>query len=85
MKDKIKLFTTAFLQVTFVSMNVVFISKNLVLPMILTGFLISFLWSSNVRKIAFGGMRDRIYYASGAAIGTYFGYVISHLILTIWL
>ncbi len=80
MKDKIKLFFAAFSQVCLVSMNVVFISKGLIIPMICAGFMISFLWSGNVRKIAFGGMRDRLYYSFGAAVGGYVGYIVSNAI-----
>jgi len=76
-----KLFITAFLQVTFVSMNVVFISKSMIIPMMLTGFIISFIWTLNVRQVAFGTFRDRIIYATGAMTGTYFGFELSHIIL----
>ena len=79
MKDKIILFFTAFAQVTFVAANITFISKGMIIPMVITGFLISFIWTLNVRKIAFGDFSDRILYASGAAVGTLLGYFISHI------
>jgi hypothetical protein len=76
-----KLFATAFLQVTFVSMNVVFISKAMIVPMLICGFVISFIWTLNVKKIAFGNWRDRIIYATGAMVGSYIGFEISQLII----
>jgi membrane associated rhomboid family serine protease len=43
--------------------------------------MISFIWSWNVKKIAFGTISDRIVYASGAAFGSIVGLLISTLIL----
>lgn len=73
-----KLFITAFIQVALVSMNVVFISKGYIIPMVLTGFGISFTWTFNVKKIAFGNNIDRIIYAFGAASGTLAGYFLAN-------
>ena len=78
-----RLFTTAILQVLFVSMNVVFITKAMVIPMLLTGFCISFVWTLNVKKVAFGGWRDRMIYATGAMIGTGLGFYLSNFIITL--
>jgi hypothetical protein len=74
------LFATAFLQVTLVSMNVIFISRGAVFPMLLTGFGISFVWTLNVKKIAFSRLRERLLYATGAMCGTYVGYLITTFI-----
>lgn len=60
---------TGFLQVVFVAMNTVFITRRAWVALVVTSFCISFLWSSNVRRIAFGDMLDRITYAVGAALG----------------
>ena len=79
-KDKWKLFTTAFLQVTFVAMNVNFIAKGQIVAMLMTGFMISFIWTFNVKKAAFGTMWDRIVYSAGATVGTGIGFWVSHLI-----
>ena len=79
-RGKYQLFLTAVFQVTFVAMNVTFIAKGLIIPMLLTGFMISLIWTLNVKKVAFGGWSDRITYATGAMVGTGFGYYISHLI-----
>ncbi len=84
MKDRILLFITALSQVTFVAMNVLFISKGLIVPMLVTGFLISFIWTLNVKKIAFGTIIDRVIYATGAMIGTGLGYFLANY-LTKWL
>ncbi len=78
-----RLFITAILQVTFVSMNVVFISNARIIPMLATGFTISFIWTLNVKKVAFGNMRDRFVYATGAMIGTGVGYYLSNFLITL--
>lgn len=82
-KNKYQLFLTALFQVTFVAMNVTFIARAMIIPMLLTGFMISLIWTLNVKKVAFGGWTDRITYATGAMVGTGFGYYISHLITQI--
>jgi hypothetical protein len=43
--------------------------------------MISFIWSWNVKKVAFGTMSDRVVYALGAAVGGLIGLVVSTLIL----
>lgn len=78
-----KLFFTALLQVCFVAMNVTFISKGYVILLALTAFGISMFWSSNVRQIAFGGIKDRLTYSIGAMTGTVLGYYLSQLILNL--
>jgi len=78
--NRMSVFITSFLQVTFISMNVVFISKGAVIPMLCTGFSISMLWTFNVKKMAFSNLTDRVVYATGAMIGTLVGYFITTLI-----
>ena len=78
--SKWQIFLTALVQVTFVAMNVLFISHNRIIPMLITGFMISLVWTLNVKKVAFGGWADRIVYATGAMVGTGLGYIISHQI-----
>lgn len=68
---------TGFLQVIFVSMNTIYITREAWVALVLTSFCISFLWSGNVRRIAFGDMLDRIVYAVGAAIGCGMGVLIA--------
>ena len=75
--DRIKLFTTGFTQVFLVVLNTYFITREFLLGIIACGFLISFIWSHNVKKVAFGSEWDRIVYALGAMAGSvaafYFG------------
>lgn len=74
------LFLTGLLQVTFVAMNVTFIAHERIIPMLVTGFMISLIWTINVKRIAIGNWLDRLTYANGAMCGTAVGYFISHWI-----
>ena len=76
-KASIVLFITAFCQVFFVCMNVVFISSDMIIPMLVTGFMISLIWTLNVKRIAIGTWIDRFSYATGAMIGGGIGYWVS--------
>lgn len=80
-KQRLSLFVTALVQVFFVSMNVVFITKGFIFLMLLTGFAISLLWTLNVKRIVIGNWTDRIVYASGASIGTLVGYFLSKFLI----
>jgi hypothetical protein len=51
--------------------------------MLITGFLISLVWSWNIKKIAFSTIKDRILYSSGAATGTFCGYFLATFIKNI--
>jgi hypothetical protein len=81
MKNVLKLFSTGFIQVFFVAVNTYFLSKSFFAGVFICGFLISFIWSWNVKKIAFGTIHDRIAYASGAGFGSLVGLVISKFII----
>lgn len=72
-----KLFTTGFIQVFFVSVNTYFLAKEIYIGVLFAAFMISFIWSFNVKKVAFGTMKDRIIYALGATAGSLFGLWIS--------
>jgi len=76
-----KLFLTGYLQVFFVVANTYFISKGYVLGILIASFLISLIWSWNVKKIAFGRKKDRIIYALGAMCGSYSSYLVAQLII----
>ena len=76
-----KLFLTGFLQVFFVACNNYFISKSFYIGVFFCGITISLIWSWNVKKIVFGGLKDRIYYAFGAGFGSLFGLIISKFII----
>ena len=77
---KLEIFATAMLQVTLVALNVICISKGYILFMLCTSFFLSLTWTFNVKKVAFGGLWDRIIYASGAMCGTGAGFVLSKLL-----
>ena len=83
MKDYFKLFFTAFLQVCLVAMNVTFISHGLLLAMALTGFGISYLWTGNIKRVAFGSQADKLTYSTGAMVGTLTGYYLALFLTTI--
>lgn len=67
------LFGTGWIQVFLVAANTWQIAHERYIGAMLVGFGISLVWSLNVKSIAFGGWRDRIAYASGAAVGTVSG------------
>lgn len=68
-----KLLITGFIQVFFISINTFFISKQIFAGVFIVGCIISFIWSWNVKKIAFGTIADRLYYSLGAGLGSLFG------------
>jgi hypothetical protein len=86
-KLNLELFLTGLLQVILVCLNTYQIAIYAVTksPWILTGiivvgFLISFLWTFNVKKVAFGNMYNRTFYALGAATGSAIGVLIGSII-----
>ena len=72
-----KLFITGFVQVLFVAINTYFLSKEFYFGVLVCGFIISLIWSWNVKKVAFGSKTDRLLYASGAGFGSLMGLVVS--------
>jgi hypothetical protein len=77
-----RLITTGFLQVFFVALNTVFLSRGYIVGIVIAGFLISFLWAFNVKRVAFGSMGDRVLYATGAAAGSIGGYYVASVMLS---
>lgn len=73
MKSKLILFSTGFVQVFFVAVNTYFLAKENYLGVLAASFMISLIWSFNVKKVAFGSLADRLSYAIGAAAGSVFG------------
>ena len=71
------LFLTGFLQVFFVAINTYLISQKSVYGTALAGFVISIIWSFNVKRVAFGTMQDRVIYSFGAGFGSCCGVLIS--------
>jgi len=89
-KLNLELFTTGLIQIVLVCLNtyqiaIYAVTKSPILlgGIIIIGFLISFIWSFNVRKVAFGDMSNRIFYASGAATGSCVGVLIGSLIYSL--
>lgn len=76
-----KLFITGFIQVFFVAINTFFISRTIYGGVLLCGFLISFVWTWNVKKVAFGTLMDRLFYSIGAGVGSLTGLIVSVEIL----
>jgi hypothetical protein len=76
-----QLLLTGFIQVFLVSANVIFISNKAWTYVFICGFFISLAWSFNVKKIAFGEWKDRIYYSLGAGIGALLGSLSANLFI----
>jgi hypothetical protein len=72
-KDRVMLFSTGFIQVAFVGANSYLVAKYVPLGIFLTSFMISIIWTHNIRKVVFGGAIDRFLYALGAAFGALVG------------
>ena len=67
------LFGTGFLQVLLVTIQTCFIAGSNYIGVVIVGFLISLVWSVNVRKVVFGDWFDRCTYSAGASIGAVSG------------
>ena len=67
------LFLTGFIQVYFVAVNTYFIAKEMYFGVLIAAFMISLIWSWNVKRVAFGSTTDRIVYAFGASCGSLVG------------
>lgn len=80
-RQHIILSITAYFQILFVSCNVVFIQKQSILGVILSSFMISLLWTFNVKKVAFGGLVDRLLYAVFACAGAVAGVYLSNWLM----
>lgn len=70
---RFSLFSTGFIQVYFVAVNTYFIANEMYLGVLIASFLISLIWTFNVKKVAFGSTIDRIIYALGATCGSLVG------------
>lgn len=79
LRDRMKLFLTGFTQVFFVAINTYFLSKEFYIGVFICGTIISLIWSWNVKKVAFGTLQDRLFYAIGAGFGSLFGLIASIL------
>jgi hypothetical protein len=86
----LELFTTGLIQVILVCLNtyqiaVYAVTKSplLLVGIVVVGFLISFIWTLNVKKVAFGNLSNRIFYSAGAATGSCIGVLLGSLIYSI--
>ena len=79
METRIKLFIVAFFHVALISANTYFIAQVLYPAIFICSFLISIVWSWNVKKISTGNFKDRTLYSIGASLGGVVGVVISKL------
>ena len=75
-----KLFLTAFIQVLLVTLQTWIIAKEMIELIFVIGFFISFIWTYNIKKIAFGGLKDRFIYSFGAASGALSAMLLTKLI-----
>lgn len=87
MKNNLELFLTGYTQVILVCLNtyqISYFTKNskseILLGIAFIGFLISFVWTFNVKKIAFGNTKNRIFYSLGAALGSLTGVLLGFLL-----
>lgn len=78
-----QLFTTGFVQVYFVAINTYFIAKGIFIGVLIASFAISLVWSFNVKKIAFGTLKERITYSLGASIGAVSGLATSKYVIQV--
>lgn len=76
-----RIFLTGFMQVFLVVINTYFISKGFLIGIIICGFLISYIWSHNVKKIAIGSEKERIIYSVGAMSGSVIAYYFGKLLI----
>lgn len=72
-KSKLSLFATGAVQVYFVAINTYFLSREFYLGVTFAAFMISMIWSHNIKKIAFGTWTDRVLYSLGATVGSLAG------------
>lgn len=74
------LFLTAYLQVLLVAVNTYQISHGRYIGAVIVGFLISWVWTGNVRRISISTRMERVVYCTGAALGTVSGLCLTQLV-----
>lgn len=78
-RESFKILLTGFIQVALVSCNTYQIAHKQWVGIFIVGFLISFTWSYNIKRVAFGTMRDRFLYCLGAAVGSVTGCLLADM------
>lgn len=76
----VSLFLTAYLQVLLVAVNTYQISHAHYVGAIFVGFLISWVWTGNVKRISISTRLERVVYCTGAALGTVSGLGLTQLL-----
>ena len=64
-----------------VAISTVSLAHSFYIGVIITGFLISFLWTLNVSRIAISTMKERIIYSTGAMAGSILGLLTTKLFI----
>lgn len=81
MRARTLLFSAAFVQVLLVSLNTILLAHKQIASSIAVAGLISYVWTFNVKRAAFGSHWDKIIYSLGAACGSGVGIYLAGLIL----
>ena len=76
-------FITAFAQVSLVAVNTFQISHEMYGGTFVVSFLISLIWTINVKRVSVGSWPERLAYSSGAAVGGLAGLLIAKFILVL--
>jgi len=71
----ISIFFSSLLQIFFVSVNTILISKEMIIQAGVCGFLLSLVWTFNIRRITIASWGERISYCLGAGLGTSSGII----------
>ena len=79
-RERFSLFATAFVQVALVSLNTVLLASGRTGLSIGVAFMISYVWTFNVKRAAFGSQGEKLIYSAGAASGAAVGLYIAGLI-----
>lgn len=74
------LFFTAYAQVLLVALNTWQITHEKWVGAMVVGFLISWVWTMNVRGVAASTRKARLIYCCGAALGTVSGIGVSQIL-----
>ena len=71
--NNLKLFLSAMLQIFLVSTNTYLVANGFMISAGIIGFLLSWVWSWNIKRIAISSNTERFIYCLGAGMGTTLG------------
>lgn len=77
----LRLFAMGATQVFLVASNTVFIAEFALIGNFVTAIGISYVWTHNVKKVAFGDELDRWAYTLGAGVGSILGSIFAHYLI----